>query len=117
MLNMAAQIIAQKETTFAPDAYEDRYEEALMDLVKAEDHRWPADRHQGARTGQWLVNLMDALRRAASRKNAGRPPPAWPRRPPAAGAGKAAATKKPAVKAVASGAGLEEEEVRLTPCR
>src|SRR5579863_9906818 len=35
MLAMAAQIIAQKASKFAPEAFEDRYEEALLTLVKS----------------------------------------------------------------------------------
>ena len=37
MLAMAAQIIAQKETTFAPEAFEDRYEEAPHGAGEVED--------------------------------------------------------------------------------
>src|SRR6185295_7777642 len=35
MLNMATQIINQKKFKFAPETFEDRYEEALMTLVKS----------------------------------------------------------------------------------
>jgi DNA end-binding protein Ku len=94
MLAMAAQIIAQKETTFAPEAFEDRYEEALMELVKAKISGGQPIVTKAPERGN-VVNLMDALRRSIEEE----------RRPPAASLGKAAgagkkAAKKPAAKAV-----------------
>ena len=96
MLAMAAQIIAQKETTFAPEAFEDRYEEALMDLVKAKISGGQPIVTKAPERGN-VVNLMDALRRSIEEE----------RRPPAASLGKAAGAakapaKKPAAKAVAA---------------
>ena len=96
MLAMAAQIIAQKETTFAPEAFEDRYEEALMELVKAKISGGQPIVTKAPERGN-VVNLMDALRRSIEEE----------RRPPAASLGKAAgagktAAKKPAAKAVAA---------------
>jgi DNA end-binding protein Ku len=95
MLAMAAQIIAQKETTFAPEAFEDRYEEALMELVKAKISGGQPIVTKAPERGN-VVNLMDALRRSIEEE----------RRPPAASLGKAAgaaktAAKKPAAKVVA----------------
>ena len=94
MLAMAAQIIAQKETTFAPEAFEDRYEAALMDLVKAKISGGQPIVTKAPERGN-VVNLMDALRRSIEEE----------RRPPAASLGKAAApakagAKKPAAKVV-----------------
>jgi len=96
MLTMAAQIIAQKETTFAPEAFEDRYEAALMDLVKAKISGGQPIVTKAPERGN-VVNLMDALRRSIEEE----------RRPPAASLGKAAApakagAKKPAAKVVAA---------------
>jgi len=95
MLAMAAQIIAQKETTFAPEAFEDRYEEALMELVKAKISGGQPIVTKAPERGN-VVNLMDALRRSIEEE----------RRPPAASLGKAAGAakapaKKPAAKVVA----------------
>jgi DNA end-binding protein Ku len=95
MLAMAAQIIAQKETTFAPETFEDRYEEALMELVKAKISGGQPIVTKAPERGN-VVNLMDALRRSIEEE----------RRPPAASLGKAAgaaktAAKKPAAKVVA----------------
>jgi DNA end-binding protein Ku len=96
MLAMAAQIIAQKETTFAPEAFEDRYEEALMELVKSKISGGQPIITKAPERGN-VVNLMDALRRSIEEE----------RRPPAASLGKAAGAagkteaKKPAAKVVA----------------
>ena len=49
---MAGQIISQKQMSFAPDAFEDRYEEALLALGALEDRRRPACHHQGPGTRQ-----------------------------------------------------------------
>jgi len=71
MLAMAAQIIAQKETTFAPEAFEDRYEEALMELVKAKISGGQPIVTKAPERGN-VVNLMDALRRSIDEER-------WPR--------------------------------------
>ncbi len=96
MLAMAAQIIAQKETTFAPETFEDRYEEALMELVKSKISGGQPIITKAPERGN-VVNLMDALRRSIEEE----------RRPPAASLAKAAgaakpAPKKPAAKVVAA---------------
>jgi len=104
MLAMAAQIIAQKETTFAPDAFEDRYEAALMELVKAKISGGQPIVTKAPERGN-VVNLMDALRRSIEEE----------RRPPAASLGKAAgaakaAPKKPAAKVVAVETGAKKKK-------
>jgi DNA end-binding protein Ku len=97
MLSMAAQIIAQKEMTFAPETYEDRYEEAVMELVKAKITGGQPIVTKAPERGN-VVNLMDALRRSIEEE----------RRPPAPSLGKAAGpasgkagAKKPAAKLAA----------------
>jgi DNA end-binding protein Ku len=104
MLTMAAQIIAQKETTFAPEAFEDRYEAALMDLVKAKISGGQPIVTKAPERGN-VVNLMDALRRSIEEE----------RRPPAASLGKAAApakagAKKPAAKVVLAPAAAKKKK-------
>jgi DNA end-binding protein Ku len=63
MLAMAAQIIAQKKSKFAPGAFEDRYEEALMTLVKSKIAGGKPVITKAPERGN-VVNLMDALRRS-----------------------------------------------------
>jgi DNA end-binding protein Ku len=79
MLQMAQMIISQKETTFAPEAFEDRYEEALLALVKSKISGGQPVIAKAPERGN-VVNLMDALRRSIQEE----------RRPPAPSLGKAA---------------------------
>jgi DNA end-binding protein Ku len=91
LLSMAEMIIAQKPMSFAPDAFEDRYEEALLALVKSKITGGQPVIAKAPERGN-VVNLMDALRRSIEAE----------RRPPAASLGKAAAAKPakaPAAKA------------------
>jgi DNA end-binding protein Ku len=94
MLGMAGQIIAQKLMSFSPDAFEDRYEEALLALVKSKIAGGDPVITKAPERGN-VVNLMDALKRSIEEE----------RRPPAPSLGKTAAkkgeAKAPAVKAVA----------------
>jgi DNA end-binding protein Ku len=94
MLAMAAQIIASKQASFAPAEFEDRYEEALLTLVKSKIAGGQPVITKAPERGN-VVNLMDALRRSIEEE----------RRPPAPSLGKAAvaaaktAPKKAAAKA------------------
>lgn len=83
MLSMASQIIAQKSMSFAPAEFEDRYEEALLDLVKAKIAGGQPVITKAPERGN-VVNLMDALRRSIEEE----------RRPPAPSLGKAKAGAK-----------------------
>jgi len=87
MLQMAAQIIAQRQIKFAPEDFEDRYEEALMALVKSKISGGEPIITKAPERGN-VVNLMDALRRSIEQE----------RRPPAPSLAKPAA-KAPAKKA------------------
>lgn len=93
MLKMAEQIIRQKETTFDPAAFEDRYEEALLALVKSKISGGQPVIAKAPERGN-VVNLMDALKRSIEEE----------RRPPAPSLGKAPAPKAAAksAKAVAA---------------
>jgi len=93
MLGMAEMIIAKKPMSFAPEAFEDRYEEALLALVKSKISGGEPVIAKAPERGN-VVNLMDALRRSIEEE----------RRPPAASLGKAAASAKPAGKPAAKAA-------------
>ena len=82
MLAMAAQIIGAKQMDFAPDAFEDRYEEALLMLVKSKIAGGQPVITKAPERGN-VVNLMDALRASIADE----------RRPPAASLGKTAGKK------------------------
>jgi DNA end-binding protein Ku len=63
MLDLAAHIIETKTGTFDLSQYEDRYENALIDLIKAKQaghELQPAETPQPTN----VINLMDALRRS-----------------------------------------------------
>jgi DNA end-binding protein Ku len=71
MLELAEHIIRTKAGRFDPKSFDDRYESALADLVKAKIEGRkikPAKRPEPAK----VVNLLDALRQSA--KAGGRPP-------------------------------------------
>jgi DNA end-binding protein Ku len=91
MLGMAAMIIAQKQASFEPEKFEDRYEEALMALVKSKIAGGQPIITKAPERGN-VVNLMDALRRSIEEE----------RRPPAPSLGKAAAASKTPAKAPAA---------------
>lgn len=63
MMQLAQHIISTKMGKFDPSKFEDRYEAALADLVKAkiEGRKIPAPEGRSAK----IVNLMDALRQSA----------------------------------------------------
>jgi DNA end-binding protein Ku len=92
MLAMAQQIIASKKTAFAPEQFEDRYEDALMTLVKSKIAGGQPIITKAPERGN-VVNLMDALRRSIEEE---RRPPAPSLAKPAAASGKAAGKAKAA---------------------
>jgi DNA end-binding protein Ku len=92
MLAMAQQIIASKKTEFAPEQFEDRYEDALMTLVKSKIAGGQPIITKAPERGN-VVNLMDALRRSIEEE---RRPPAPSLAKPAAATGKAAGKAKAA---------------------
>ena len=92
MLKMAEQIISSKKIEFAPEQFEDRYEDALMTLVKSKIAGGQPIITKAPERGN-VVNLMDALRRSIEEE---RRPPAPSLAKPAAASGKAAGKAKAA---------------------
>jgi DNA end-binding protein Ku len=112
MLDLAQHIIDKKLTSFDPARFEDRYQNALVDLIKAKTGHRPAPKLEAPKPSN-VINLMDALRRsiAAEKEEA-----AEPKRKPQRAAAKSAATAatrkqrppakgKAAAKSAAKGAG------------
>lgn len=64
MLDLAGHIIGTKEGTFDPSGYDDRYEEALVELVKAKIEGKPLPKKKAA-PKEKVVDLMEALRQSA----------------------------------------------------
>ena len=71
MLAMARQIIDQKSVKFAPKAFEDRYEQALLTLVRSKIAGGEPVIAKAPERGN-VINLMDALRRSIEEER--RPP-------------------------------------------
>jgi len=77
MLDLAAHIVKTKQGHFHPEKFEDRYEEALKDLIKRKSHGEKIERPEKSEPSN-VVDLMEALRasvkgkkgRAARRKPA-----------------------------------------------
>lgn len=64
MLELASHIIDTKKGGFDPAAFDDRYEQALVDLVKAKIEGKPLPKKQPVREEK-VVDLMQALRESA----------------------------------------------------
>lgn len=90
MLAMARQIIEQKSMDFDPRAFEDRYEQAVLTLVKSKIAGGEPVITKAPERGN-VINLMDALKRSIEEE---RRPPAPSRAEPA----KKTAAKKAAAK-------------------
>lgn len=69
LLEMAEMIIKQKTMAFDPDKFEDRYEAALMDLVKAKISGKEPVISKAPEQGK-VINLMDALRASIEEERA-----------------------------------------------
>jgi len=63
MLDLASHIVKTKEGHFDPSRFDDRYEDALKDLLKKKQEGRPIERPE-RREPTNVVNLMDALRRS-----------------------------------------------------
>src|SRR6202158_60939 len=88
MLELAAHIVETKKSHFEPEGFEDRYEDALKDLLKkkqgGEKIEAPREREPSK-----VINLMDALRKSVESERGGAE-----RRNPARNAGAHRAPKK-----------------------
>jgi DNA end-binding protein Ku len=81
MVDMAHQIIKSKTGHFEPDAFEDRYETALRDIIDKKMKGARITPAQPMSVAVNVVNLMDALKKsiAEGASNARRPRPALSR--------------------------------------
>jgi DNA end-binding protein Ku len=73
MLDLATHIIGRKLSHFDPKRFEDRYQDALLEIIKAKQSHEPVRVTATAPKPSNVVSLMDALRRsiAAEQDNAG----------------------------------------------
>jgi DNA end-binding protein Ku len=64
MLKLAQHILASKEADFDPSEFVDRYEEAVVEMLKKKQAGVSVPREQPATRAPNVVNLMDALKRS-----------------------------------------------------
>jgi DNA end-binding protein Ku len=71
MLGLAEEIIDRMTGKFEPEKFEDRYETAIVELIKSKQAGLPAPKEKPAARPANVVNLMDALRRSVESNSAG----------------------------------------------
>ncbi len=66
MIDLAVQLIEQKSSAFKPEAFHDRFQDALKELVqqKLSGHKVIAREEEGRPQGGNVVDLMEALKRS-----------------------------------------------------
>ena len=64
MVGLAEDIIDRMTGEFEPDKFEDRYEQAMIELIRSKQAGLPAPKERPAARPANVVNLMDALRRS-----------------------------------------------------
>ncbi len=64
MLDLATHIIERKLSHFEPKRFEDRYQDALLELIKAKQQHRPVKQATPAPRPTNVVSLMDALRKS-----------------------------------------------------
>jgi DNA end-binding protein Ku len=69
MLDLASHIVKTKSGHFDPEKFEDRYEDALKELLKRKQEGKPIERPERPKRTN-VVNLMDALRQSVEASGA-----------------------------------------------
>jgi DNA end-binding protein Ku len=70
MLKLAERILQSKSTDFDTSRFVDRYEEAMVEMLKKKQVGLPVSREHALARPQGAVNLMEALRGSIARENA-----------------------------------------------
>ena len=76
MLDLAKHIVEQKSASFEPEQFEDRYEQALIDLINQKRNGVTTKVKAAPKTGGNVINLMDALKRSLASEKQAAPAPA-----------------------------------------
>ena len=85
MLALAETIIDRMTGEFEPDKFEDRYENAMIALIRSKQEGLPAPKEKASARPANVVNLMDALRKSIEQKGGKEKPEKEPsKRAPAA---------------------------------
>lgn len=77
MMDLAEHIISKKKAKFDPDKFEDRYENALIEMLKAKQQGREIKAPKEEKPSN-VVNLMDALRRSIESDKGEKAPPRKP---------------------------------------
>ena len=72
MVGLAEEIIDRMTGTFEPETFEDRYENAMIELIRSKQAGLPAKVEKAPARAANVVNLMDALRRSVEGEQAGK---------------------------------------------
>jgi len=64
MLDLAKHIVEQKSGSFEPEQFEDRYEQALIDLINQKRNGLGTPAKAAPKSSGNVINLMDALKRS-----------------------------------------------------
>jgi len=75
MLKLAEHILKSKATDFDPSQFVDRYEEAVVELLKKKQAGIAVSREPTAPRPQNVVNIIDALRQSVAQEKAASTPP------------------------------------------
>jgi DNA end-binding protein Ku len=105
MKDLAEVIIDRKSGHFDPKSFEDRYEVAVLEILRQKEAGRPVEAPQEPRQGN-VINIMDALRRSIeAEKSAGKAPVAPAPKPKAPSKTRASKPAAPAAKAAPAKAG------------
>jgi DNA end-binding protein Ku len=74
MLDLAKHIVDQKSGSFEPEQFEDRYEQALIELINQKRNGIRTSAKSAPKTGGNVINLMDALKRSLASEKQSAPP-------------------------------------------
>jgi DNA end-binding protein Ku len=74
MVGLAETIIDKMSGEFQPEKFEDRYENAMIELIRSKQAGLPAPTEKAPARPANVVNLMDALRRSIEGDGAAKPP-------------------------------------------
>jgi len=72
MLDLAKHIVEQKSAEFDPEEFEDRYEQALIDLINQKRNGIKIEK-PAAKSGGNVINLMDALKKSLANEKQAAP--------------------------------------------
>jgi DNA end-binding protein Ku len=73
MLDLAKHIVEQKSGSFEPEQFEDRYEQALIDLINQKRNGLKTTAKAAPKSGGNVISLMDALKRSLANEKQASP--------------------------------------------